>query len=54
MNTKPILIITGEPYSVFSEILFKALKNNKFHKKIVLIGSHKLLTIKNVLTWLYI
>jgi 4-hydroxythreonine-4-phosphate dehydrogenase len=43
MNTKPILIITGEPYSVFSEILFKALKNNKFHKKIVLIGSHKLL-----------
>ena len=26
MNTKPILIIAGEPYSVFSEILYKAIK----------------------------
>ena len=26
MNIKPILIVTGEPFSIFSEILFKTLK----------------------------
>ena len=26
MNTKPILIVTGEPFSIFSEILFKTFK----------------------------
>ena len=43
MNTKPILIVTGEPFSVFSEILFKTLKKNKFKKSIVVIGSFDLL-----------
>ena len=41
-----IIIIAGEPYSVFSEILFKALKHKdvkKIKKKIVLISSVKLI-----------
>ena len=47
MNTKIILIVLGEPNSTFSEILFKYFKSKKFknnQKKIVLIGSYKLLT----------
>ena len=43
MNTKPILIITGEPFSIFSEILSKILKKNKFKKPLLLITSSKLL-----------
>ena len=43
MNIKPILIVTGEPFSIFSEILFKTLKKNKFKKPIIIIGSYNLL-----------
>jgi len=43
MNTKPILIIAGEPFSVFSEILFKTFKKKKFKKPIVVIASINLL-----------
>ena len=43
MNYKPILIICGEPNSVFSEILIKSLKIYKNKKPIILIGSSKLL-----------
>ena len=43
MNTKPILIVAGEPYSIFSEILFKTFKKNKFKKPLIIIGSLKLL-----------
>ena len=43
MNIKPILIVTGEPFSVFSEILFKTFKKSKFKKPIIIIGSHNLL-----------
>tara|TARA_A100001015_G_scaffold313674_1_gene421448 strand:- start:2355 stop:3326 length:972 start_codon:yes stop_codon:yes gene_type:complete len=43
MNYKPILIICGEPNSVFSEILIKSLKIYKSKKPIILIGSSKLL-----------
>ena len=43
MNYKPIIIIAGEPYSVFLEIFFKAKKNNKFKNPIILIASQKLL-----------
>ncbi len=49
MNTKIILIILGEPNSIFSEILFKYFKSKKFkksRKKIVLIGSYKLLLMQ--------
>ena len=46
MNFKPIIIVLGEPYSIFAEIFFKCLKNksiNKIKSKIILIGSKKLL-----------
>ncbi len=43
MNYKPIIVVAGEPNSVFFEIFFKAKTNNKFKNPIILIGSHKLL-----------
>ena len=43
MNIKPILIVTGEPFSIFSEILFKTFRKNKFKKPIIIIGSYNLL-----------
>ena len=43
MNYKPIIIVAGEPYSIFLEIFFKAKKNNKFKNQILLIVSKKLL-----------
>ena len=41
-NFNPIIIVAGEPYSIFLEILFKSLKKNKFKKPIILIVSKKL------------
>lgn len=43
MISRPILIIWGEPNSIFSEILIKSLKIYKSKKPIVLIGSSHLL-----------
>ena len=44
MNIKYIIIVLGEPYSTFSEIIAKYFtKNNKYKKKIILIGNLKLL-----------
>ena len=46
MSNKPILIVLGEPYSIFSETLFKLYKRKiykKLKKPIILIGSKKLL-----------
>ena len=43
MNFKPILIVCGEPNSIFSEILVKSLKKYKGAKPIVLIGSFNLI-----------
>ena len=45
MNYKPILIVAGEPNSIFLEIFFKALKI-KFKSPIILICSYKLLTLQ--------
>ena len=42
MNKKPILVVAGEPYSVFSEIFFKSLKRVNFKRPIVLIASKKI------------
>lgn len=39
MNTKPIIIVPGEPHSIFSEILFKSLKIYFPKKPIIIIGS---------------
>ena len=41
-NFNPIIIVAGEPYSVFLEILFKSLKKNKFKRSIILIVSKDL------------
>ncbi len=46
MNNKPILIVLGEPNSIFSELLFKVFKNKiyeKMNRPLVIIGSEKLL-----------
>ena len=43
MNINYIIIVLGEPYSTFSEILAKYFTKNKKQKKIILIGNLKLL-----------
>mgnify|MGYP000880835884 CR=1 FL=1 len=43
MINKPIIIVAGEPYSVFLEIFFKAKKNFNYKKPIILIASKRLL-----------
>ena len=45
-NYKPILIVPGEPNSIFFEILFKNLKYKKFKSPILIIGSVKLLNLQ--------
>ena len=46
MKSKPIIIFTGEPNSIFSEILIKSLNKIKIKKPIVVISSEKLLKIQ--------
>ncbi len=46
MKTKPILLVAGEPNSIFLEILFKTLKNKKFKDPLILIASYKLLKLQ--------
>lgn len=46
MNSKPILIVAGEPNSVFLEIFFKSLKSKKFKKPILLIASKKIVILQ--------
>ncbi|WP_440914102.1 4-hydroxythreonine-4-phosphate dehydrogenase PdxA [Candidatus Pelagibacter sp.] len=46
MNSKAILIVTGEPNSVFSEILIKSLKKTKVNKPVIIITSYNLLNIQ--------
>ena len=48
MSKKPIIIVSGEPYSVFLEIFFKSIKKTKFKRPIILIAS-KRLVIKQML-----
>ncbi len=43
MNYKPILIVGGEPNSVFLEIFFKIFKLKKINSPIILIASEKIL-----------
>jgi len=46
MKNKPIIIVLGEPYSVFSELIFKIFKSNlilDIKRPIILIGSEQLL-----------
>ena len=44
MRNKAILIVAGEPNSIFLEIFFKSLINNNFKTPIILIASKDLLT----------
>ena len=49
MKNSPLLIVLGEPNSIFSEILFKAYKKKiiqKFNRPIVIIGSENLLKLQ--------
>ena len=43
MKNKPIIIINGEPNSIFLEIFFKSLKYKKYKSPLILISSLKLL-----------
>ena len=43
MSTKPIIIISGEPYGVFNEIFFKIKKKYRFKRPILLIGSKEII-----------
>jgi 4-hydroxythreonine-4-phosphate dehydrogenase len=43
MKFSPIIVVSGEPNSIFFEIFFKAIKNNKFKSPIILIASRDLL-----------
>ena len=43
MNTKPIIIVHGEPNSIFLEIFFKALRYKKFKQPLIIICSQKIL-----------
>ena len=46
MKRKPILILTGEPNSIFYEILFKSLKKKKFKSPLIFITSKKIFQSK--------
>jgi len=46
MNYKPIIIVAGEPNSIFFEIFFKAVKTKKFKSPIILIASLNLLKLQ--------
>ena len=46
MNYKPILIVAGEPNSIFSEILIKSLKKKKIKSPIILIVSIKVFKLQ--------
>ena len=43
MNNEPIIIVAGEPNSIFLEIFFKSIKLNKFRNPLIIIVSKKLL-----------
>ncbi|MBD1144814.1 4-hydroxythreonine-4-phosphate dehydrogenase PdxA [Pelagibacterales bacterium SAG-MED37] len=46
MNYRPIIIVAGEPNSIFFEIFIKALKTKKFKSPIILIASLNLLKLQ--------
>ena len=46
MKYNPILIVAGEPNSVFLEIFFKSIKKNKTKNPLILISSEKILKLQ--------
>ena len=43
MKNKPIIIVAGEPKSIFFEIFFKAIRRKKYKSPIILICCKKIL-----------
>ena len=43
MSKEPIIIVSGEPNSIFLEIFFKSIKNNSYKSPLIIITSKKLL-----------
>ena len=43
-NFKPILVVAGDPKSIFLEIYFKSLKTKKFLNPLILIVNKRILT----------
>ena len=43
MKTKPILIVAGEPKSIFFEILFKSIQKTYFKSPLIIVASKKLI-----------
>jgi 4-hydroxythreonine-4-phosphate dehydrogenase len=43
MSYKPIIIVAGEPNSIFLEIFFKSIRKNYFKCPLIIIVSKKLL-----------
>ncbi len=46
MNYKPILVVSGEPNSIFLEIYFKVLKSTKIKNPLILISSERLVKLQ--------
>ena len=46
MKFDPILIVTGEPNSIFLEILFKSFNEIRVKKPIILVSSYRLLKLQ--------
>ena len=46
MVYKPIIVVAGEPNSIFSEIFFKSLKKKSFRCPIILIASKSLIELQ--------
>ena len=46
MNSNPIIIVCGEPNSIFSELLVKSFKRYRSKKPIILIGSYNLICLQ--------
>ena len=46
MNYRPIIIVAGEPNSIFFEIFFKTIKTKKFKSPIILVASLNLLKLQ--------
>jgi len=42
MKNNPIIVVSGEPYSIFLEIFFKSIKKNNYKRPIILVVSKKL------------
>ena len=46
MKNKPIIIVAGQPNSIFFEIFFKSLKYKRYKSPIIIIASLKLLNLQ--------